>query len=132
MDTYTLTREPSTPQGTFGQMFSPAGEHLADTVERPWDDNKNLTSCIPQGTYLCIPHSGPEFKNVWEITGVPGREAILIHNGNTMLDVKGCVAVGTGRGKVKGLPAVMNSVVTLDELRHALPDRFMLIVQAAA
>lgn len=128
METYFLTRQPSTPEGTFGLLDDAMGNKLADTVELPWDDDKHDTSCIPAGHYICQPHNSAAHPNVWEITNVPGRTGILIHNGNTIKDVLGCVAVGMGRGTVDGLPAVLNSVATLNKLRLTLPPVFNLSI----
>lgn len=70
------------------------------TLERKWVKNQKGISCIPSGTYKFVPHGWEKNsrfskKKVWEIVGVQGREAILIHVGNTVHDVEGCIAVGT-------------------------------------
>ena len=118
-ETLSLLRQTSTPQGTFGQIFRD-GKQICVTCEPPLP--------FPEGNYLCIPHDGPKFQNVWEITDVPGHTAILIHNGNTMLDTHDCVLVGNTYGKVGDLPAVMNSVNTLNAQRSSLPSEFYLNV----
>lgn len=133
METYMLQREPSTTHGTFGALISPDGKLLADTVELPWINNCPRTSCIPQGEYRCRKYSGTKFKDVWLLEDVPHREDILIHNGNTILDILGCIAVGTGRGTVDTksgpLPGVLNSRVTLNKLRAQMPSEFILIIE---
>ena len=128
MDTFFLNRQPSTDQGTFGELTDALGNVLADTVELPWRDNDHDTSCIPDGSYTVIPHNSAAHPNTWEIANVPNRTGILIHEGNTMRDVLGCVAVGTGRGTVNGLPAVLASKSTLTKLRYELPPSFKLVV----
>lgn len=63
------------------------------TLENP-QRSTTVDSRIPAGTYQCGPYSSPKFPNVWEITKVPERTAILIHAGNTEKDTTGCVLVG--------------------------------------
>lgn len=114
--------------GTLGTLEID-GKPICCTVERPWLNNKPRVSCIPAGVYQCMPHNGRRFKGVWRLENVPGRSAILIHGGNTMLDVVGCIAVGKGFGFLKGLPAVLDSRNTLDALRGILPEKFTLEIR---
>lgn len=76
------------------------------TLEDPWKENKVGISCIPDGVYDVVPHSGPMFKNVWRLLNVPGRSGILIHAGNSEADTMGCILVGTSfvpdKGKIAG------------------------------
>lgn len=119
-----LTRTDQSEQGTFG-VLSMDGIPLAVTCEDPWNDNQTGISCIPDGEYLCVPHNGVHFQNVWELEGVPGRSAILIHSGNTIKDTRGCILVG----KSFDGPAVLSSRVTLDFLRKVLPKSFTLTIK---
>lgn len=85
------------------------------TVERPWlpdPDTANPAglperSCVPEGTYLLEPHHSPRFPNVYALQnpslavwhyavppGAHGRAGILIHAGNDVSAVVGCIAVG--------------------------------------
>lgn len=122
-----LTRLRNTPEGMFGNLtFN--GRQVAVTCELPWRNNDSGKSCIPSGTYQCIPHNGAKFKNVWEITGVPDRSAILIHNANTIRDLRGCVAVGRTFATIDGLPGVTSSKFTLEQLRSILPPTFTLTI----
>lgn len=104
------------------------GEFLCFTLEDPDNNNHQGDSCIPFGTYDCIPHDGPKFKNVWEVTNVPNRGAILIHSGNTINDTHGCILVGKKRGFIQDLPAVLESKAALEELREKLPHTFQLTI----
>lgn len=79
------------------------------TLEEPWRDNERKVSCIPSGVYVCKPHSGTRFKNVWRLQNVPNRDAILIHTGNTTDDIEGCILVGCDHGTLKGKKAVLRS-----------------------
>jgi hypothetical protein len=125
MDTYTLTRTESGNDGVFGQLSDDAGNVLAVTCEPP-DGCNGPDTCIPAGTYTVIPHDSPAHPNTWEISGVPNRTAILIHDGNTDKDTLGCVVVGDRMGFIDGLRAVLDSRITLNALRGELPQTFIL------
>jgi hypothetical protein len=127
--TVILKRQPSEGFGTFGQMFL-NGQQIAVTGELPWIDNRPATSCIPIGTYACIPHNSPAHPNTWEVSNVPHRSAILIHNGNLPFkDSEGCILVGDSYGMLDGQKAVLNSVATLNKLRQILPSNFTLVIE---
>jgi Family of unknown function (DUF5675) len=126
-----LTRFKSDENGTFGILKDDNGSKIAYTCEEPWLDNSPDRSCIPTGAYQVEPYSSPKFSDVWQITGVPGRGAILIHNGNTINDTHGCVLVGDSLGVIGGLPAVLNSVKTLAYLKGILPGSFRLVISNA-
>lgn len=126
---YTLTRTLEGWQGAFGKLLDPAGKQLCVTCERPWLDNIVGKSCIPPGTYNVIPHDSVSHPYTWEVTGVPGRKDILIHNGNTENDTEGCILVGDSMGTINGLMAVLNSLVTMQMLRAKLPKYFKLLIQ---
>jgi hypothetical protein len=129
-----LKRYETGPQGTFGHMFY-QGSLLAFTCEDPDNNNAKGISCIPAGIYKVIKHDGTKYKNVWRLLNVPGREAILIHNGNTIEDTEGCILVGKDRAMIQGrvsgklLPGVRDSKVTLNKLRTLLPSTFELEVR---
>jgi hypothetical protein len=102
---------------------------LCYTCELPWLDNETDKSCIPTGTYTCAPHNSPDHPNTWELLDVPGRDAVLIHNGNAAEeDSKGCILVGDRFGVIDGFPAVLNSVATLNILRGKFPPNFTLTI----
>lgn len=128
----TLRRTSSSAPGTFGLLLA-GGKTLCVTCEEPWLDNRRGVSCIPAGTYRCVKFNGVRFKDVWEVTGVPGRSAILIHAGNTVADTEGCVLVGKSfaRDNSDRVIGVTNSRMTLAMLRGELPDEFTLTVEWA-
>ncbi|MDR2893007.1 MAG: DUF5675 family protein [Deltaproteobacteria bacterium] len=131
----TLTRKLQSDQGTFGRL---SGEGLSlHTAELPWRDNKRGISRIMPGIYRCVRHVSakyPEPKDyVFRLLDVPGREAVLIHNGNFAgdkakgyrSDVEGCILVGLEAGTiktscpcVKGQDAVLRSKDALNKLRE--------------
>lgn len=120
-----LTRVCSSEKGTFG-VLTKDNIPLCVTCEDPWNDNERGISCIPEGTYNCIPHSGPQFKNVWLLENVPGRSAILIHAGNSIADTRGCILVG----KYFIGPAIAESRLALQQLREKLPQTFTLTIRS--
>lgn len=91
--------------GVFGylDLLNHAGVRIARfcTAEDDWLNNLVGQSCIPVGRYTCR-------RTVWhktgvatfEITGVPGRDRVLFHWGNTEEHVEGCVLVGDAFGAI--------------------------------
>jgi hypothetical protein len=121
-----LIRVAQSEKGTFGVIVK-EGIPICVTCEDPWNDNKTGISCIPEGAYSVMPHSGPKYKDVWILREVPGREAILIHNGNSIADTRGCILVG----KSFSWASISNSRETLDYLRGVLPGNFSLHIKNA-
>lgn len=135
---FTLVRKETSDQGTFG-VFSGEGIQF-HSAELPWRNNESRVSCIPSGRYICRPYSSPKFPNVYEVTGVPGRSAILIHSGNhagdtakgLRSDVLGCILIGLGRGEVSGQKAVTSSRAAMDKLRATVgKESFELVITDA-
>lgn len=92
--------------GTFGRLFDEFSIQRAYTIERPWQQNEDNVSCIPEGSYHCkrivSPSKGPTFT----VTNVPEREHILFHVGNTIDDFQGCIGLGLELGFLKGMWAL--------------------------
>ena len=120
----TLKRTLQDSNGAHGSLYQ-AETFLCYTEELPWKNNEPGESCIPLGVYSCTAHNSPNHPNTWEVNGVEGRSAILIHTGNTMKDTEGCILVGL----IKGAQGVYSSVAALAHLHTILPDNFTLIVQ---
>ena len=123
-----ILRQPSTDSGTFGSWYDDDGKELCVTVELPWLNNHPQTSCIPSGVYTVERYESPRHGQVWQVMNVPDRSNIEIHGANTINDLLGCIGVGDSYGNIDGLPAVLNSQVTLNKLRGILPDSFTLII----
>lgn len=123
----TLKRKVSKDDGTFGVM-SLDGKKIAVTCEDPWNQNAKGKSCIPPGRYRCARFSGKKYKNVWEVRDVPGRSAILIHNGNTIDDTQGCILVGKSFSMLAGKASITDSRLTLEQLRNIFDDEFELLI----
>ena len=142
MKIITLKRICMTDVGTFGVMIEegnpPAPFCL--TIELPWKDNKPEISCIPEGEYYCKIVQSPKFGRVFEITGVPNRNNILIHKGNWTTDTLGCVILGEqfedtlNPAASRVVTSVVSSGAALDEFMgvrlHGQSD-FTLVVKKA-
>lgn len=98
-----LLRDEHVADGVFGVLtvYATAGTVRFQTMEDDWLDNAPGRSCIPAGEYVLrrtVFHKhGVE---AFEVTGVPGRNRILIHVANTEEDVEGCIGLGLHRGMV--------------------------------
>lgn len=128
--TVTITREPSTQDGTFGRLrVEHDGKTFeCDTLELPWMHNRRSISCIPMGSYpVDWSHSG-KFGACYRLRDVPERSGILIHAGNyagdrtknRRADVEGCILLGMARGEIDG-----QKVVTRSRLAIAVFVEFM-------
>lgn len=128
----TLERFAYTPVGTFGKLT--INNWHCFTVERPWLDNKPFVSCVPEGQYILqktiTPKHGNTFVLISSLLGVyehkqeSGRYAILIHSGNTMDDVEGCIAPGIFLGYVNNKWAVLSSKDTMKQIRDRIVDNY--------
>lgn len=88
--------------GTYGFWDLPDGTRVW-TCEQPWRQNAVGASCIPEGTYRCVPgYFNRKSMDVIEITtdghkfivnGVV-RDEILVHPANWPSQLRGCVAPG--------------------------------------
>jgi len=94
-----LVRLAQNEYATMGHLLSAENELLGVTLELPWKDNQHGVSCIPVGIYECrraIHHpDSPKHYPVWRLEGVPNRDDVDIHIGNTVKDTQGCILVGS-------------------------------------
>lgn len=112
------------------------------TIERPWIRNpaggggKRRESCVPDGQYSVRPHTSDRFADTYALINpdlgiwyqpdqIPsgqawGRSAILIHAGNQVTDVIGCIAVGLRHCFFGSQHAVLESQKALGQLRATL------------
>lgn len=109
---FTLKRFAYLDECTRGVLH--VGNHTFQTIERPWVKNPDgkggtpFESCIPDGTYRVRAYTRPSGKKAFilsnadngvfeqqeDMEGAAGRYLILIHPGNTVSDVVGCIAPG--------------------------------------
>ena len=127
-----LDRFAYTMYGVFG-MLRYDGMKLF-TVERPWSDNQRNVSCIPTGAYpLKLTHFIHGDYPAYELLDVPGRDSILIHIGNTMDDVRGCIAPGLMLGWVGKKWAVVESKLAFErfmEHMNGVPEAVLCVRNA--
>lgn len=125
------------PDQTLSRFLFDGLERFA--IERRWNDNTpydasnpEQTSCIPEGVYqlnwrrsgVVERSTGGEFLWGWEVANVPRRSFIMIHPGNTVRDVVGCIAPGNAIGSVHSSVAVLNSRAVFREfMARVTPDR---------
>lgn len=109
----TLSRGPSTDEGTFGTIVCANGPELY-SLELPWRENKPQVSSIPPGFYHCELVNSPKFGKVYGVQDVKGRDHILIHAANFAGDTAkgwksellGCIAPVTKVGVLKNSAGV--------------------------
>jgi hypothetical protein len=98
------------------------------TLELPWKNNQQKTSCIPKGIYECVKRVSPRYKMHFHVTNVPARSWILIHHGNFYHDIEGCILPGRTHADIDGdgYRDVTHSRQTMIKLLELLPAKFEL------
>jgi hypothetical protein len=96
------------------------GVTIFASLELPYRNNAPRISCIDNGKYDCQLVKSPKFGEVYEITHVPGRSEILIHPGNTVRDIQGCVLLGLGHYYDKGQSSVFSSKIAIERFRSLI------------
>lgn len=110
-----LTRFAYTPTETQGILEGDDGVQFW-TIERPWVKSNHpggasFESCVPDGAYKLVPHNRPNGDKVVALVNpdlgvwyqqdqrpdVWGRYLVLIHAGNFVEDIVGCIAPGLSR-----------------------------------
>ena len=137
----TLERHSYGPKAVEGVLHIP-GHELA-TIERPWvpaanPGGKPFASCVPDGEYKIEHFERSSGRHSWRLfndqlgvyrlkSDMPqegGRFAVLIHSGNWVTDVVGCIAPGT-RASITKNPKTgqfERAVVSSREAMHILND----------
>lgn len=115
----TLQRQPSTDEGTFGSLTVNGATFR--TGELPDRQNREGFSSVPSGNYVVKMQPSAHFKrDLYHLQDVPGRTAIMIHNGNFCGDVlqgyesevKGCILLGIAVGNLRNENGLMQMAVT--------------------
>lgn len=129
MKTILLKRVSATDRATFGVIIR-EGIPLMVTLEDAWRNNARGESCILSGAYICKRVISPKFGETFEVTGVPGRDHILFHAGNTEMDTEGCILVGKSFGMIGDRPGILASKPAFEEFLKGLVGigEFTLIV----
>lgn len=114
------------PNGTNGELFLD-GNKVCSTIELPWKDNQPQVSCIPEGRYALRKRYSPKLKHHLLVTGVAGRQWILLHAANDALkELKGCIApvsflTGEGKGNQSRKALAKIIVLAYPELEKGKP-----------
>jgi hypothetical protein len=148
MNDLTLIRDSYGTKETMGKMFDADGNLLAHTIERPWVPDMNhpggtsFESCVPDGIYNLVPHTRPNGDKVVALVNPElgvwygkadrpstwGRYLVLIHSGNYVDHVVGCIAPGSSRTIYENRPMVTSSRATMKTLEVQQYSR--LIIEA--
>lgn len=88
------------------------------TIELPWQDNRRMVSCIPEGRYQLVERYSEKHQFHLLVKGVPDRTLILIHRANhAAKELKGCIAPvteltapGKGKGSARAFKVLMRLV----------------------
>ena len=115
-----LVRELDDGHCTIGRMLLDGGAFFF-TLERPWLDNKTGVSCIPApGAYHAQIRRSPHLGITYWLADVPDRKFILIHSGNIVAHVQGCIMLGLSRGWMRGERAVFQSVTAVRQFMNIM------------
>jgi hypothetical protein len=152
MQTLTLSRGPSTDQGTPGTILFNGVTFY--TTELKWDNNLSDFSCIPVGAYNCVyGYSEHLDRYTFWLEGTGSRTSVELHNANFSGDTRildaggkqmwqsdllGCIAIGKSFGQLLNKfgnmqNAVIGSEVALNEFESMLNNEsFVLRIVNAA
>lgn len=144
MSTLFLERFSYSPTETEGYLFL-RDDTVLHTLERPWigehPGGTPFESCIPDGEYQLIPHVRPNGHSVYAMRNHdlhvyytaeergenPGRYLCLLHSGNYVDDVVGCIAPGLVRTIYRNRRMVTSSRAAM---RKIMADNYKRIVIA--
>lgn len=146
----TLTRHTYNERCTLGTLE--VGDLKLFTVEKPQVANPNgpggmpKISCIDEGQYSVMPHDSEKFPGTYRLQNtqrgvyswpddIPvgqkwGRSAILLHKGNSAIDVIGCIAIGT-HPAADGVAGSGNALLALRNLLGHTETHRLMIENAA-
>lgn len=133
----TLQRNAYTETETQGLLF--VNGQIYHTVELPWlryehPGGRSGRSCVPDGEYDLVPFTRPNGDKVLALINPDhgvwlhqedrpnpwGRFLILIHAGNTVDDIAGCIAPGLERIIYKKQVFVTNSKEAMSRIMTAV------------
>lgn len=122
-------------EGTNGALFYNS-KFYGFTIELPWNDNKNLVSCIPEGKYILKARFSEKFKHHLVLENVPNRSIILIHPGNdAKKELEGCIAPVTyltGIGKGLYSKPVLEKILSLCHQAFERKEIVQLIIKSSS
>lgn len=151
MTTLYMERFAYTPTETEGRIWLGTNPDFEIyTLERPWIDSapggKPFESCVPDGKYQLVPHTRPNGQrcvalvnpdlNVYYLKqsrpNNVGRYLVLIHSGNFVDDVVGCIAPGIGRTIYNARRMVTDSRNALERIMQRKPTALHIVTTQGA
>ena len=107
---------------------------LCYTIEKPWENNAPMISCIPAGVYELNPCSSPKFGETYCLEnpslnvshcGTTRRTHILIHKANMESQLLGCIAPVSSFGVLDGKTewCGLSSAVAYNKLMNVLDGK---------
>lgn len=137
-----LKREPKQPshECTLGLLLIPS--LTLCTMERPWIPSATCKgglkgqSCVPVGVYQLVKHDSKKHPKTWalvnhdlDVVHYEGddqdpdedRATCLIHIGNYVRQVEGCIAVGLSHALTNGEHWVTSSTRAMQRLQAVVP-----------
>ena len=127
-----LSREPSTPSGTYGALYL-NGVWQCWTLEDIVRDVKiPRETAIPAGVYPVTLTPSVRFKRILPLVNtVPGFTGVRIHPGNTIEDTEGCILVGQDRDMGRVLKSRIAFERLFEKLSHATTPITLTIVPSS-
>lgn len=126
MKTIILNRDFGNKSQTLGVFYVIENDKIlfkCECIERGWQDNKRMVSCIPTGVYPIKKEWSNRFKkDLWEIYEVEDRSECKIHSANYARQLNGCIALGSNRIDIDGDGNldVSNSKNTIDKFHKVM------------
>jgi hypothetical protein len=111
--------------GTYGVMLKEDEEPICNSLELPWRNNLNDISCIPAGDYRVI----WEAANRARVLEVPKRVGVLIHSGNWITEILGCILPAMRFSYADEHSGVHESMTAMKQLRAATDEEFLLRIR---
>lgn len=113
------------------------------TIERPWVPVKShkggrpFHSCVPDGLYELLPFESDKYPETWvlqnkimdvhayrgDVPDTGGRYTCVLHSGNYVRDIEGCISPGLSRVIMGKQNAVASSRDAMGLLRAAINGR---------
>ncbi len=117
-----LVRLEESEEGTFG-MLRLNKRCLCLTLEPQDRENERDRSCVPAQQYRCRRVVSPRFGETFALGDVPGRDAVLLHPGNTAADTRGCILLGERLASPDGPRGLRDSRRAHETLMRLLAGR---------
>ena len=115
-----LERDDLRDDATLGTFVNETGDVECQTLEPSKTHPVPGRRCLPPDTYLVYLRFSPERGHaIYGYEDTHGFSDVEIHSGNDELDTRACTIVGTERGTLSGMHAVLNSRVALDAFMTA-------------